>query len=254
MKKKPNFILTAGIIISTVLLVFCILRIINLQSEIESIEASNVQLNDKNKQLELMLAKAQQELALRDEENAELKESLSEETDGTEKGLDISEVQIIENEPIIAYSPDEKYCAEAFGTMIGAMSGGQYAYNTIHVSNVHTGEIIWGMQPAGFTVEFIWSADSRYLSVYSTARYWGESIIVDVFDDKRYRLPKAEVIAAYYDEALQPQEDRPDPYFRIVAFENAETVLVEFKWFDMNGDIVEGKFSYNFMTNDIILK
>jgi|GEM_PF-762403 len=253
-KKATYSIIVALTIVNVLLLVSCIFLLNRMLDESKAKEAISIQLSDENKQLEDTIAKLQKELAVKLEENEKLKESMPlEEADKAADFAAEDKEKEKENEPIVSYSPDGKYCAEASGTVFGVPAGGLYPYEIIYVWDIISGEIIWGMRPAGYTVEFIWSADSRYLSVYYTGRIWGESVILDLVDRKVINLPSLDAIVSCYENAPKPQENRPDPYIRILDFEDSDTVLVEVKWMDDDSDIFEGQFLYNFIANEITI-
>lgn len=254
-KKATYSIIIALSIVNVLLLVSCIFLLNKMLDESKAKEVISIQLSDENKQLEDTIAKLQKELAVKLEENEKLKESLLlEEADkAADFAAEDKENKEKENEPIVSYSPDGKYCAEASGTVFSVPAGGLYPYELIYVWDIVSGEIIWGMRPAGYTVEFVWSEDSRYLGVYNTGRIWGESIILDLADRKVINLPSLDAIASCYENAPKPQEDRPDPYIRIVGFENLDTVLAEIKWMDDDSEIFTGQFLYNFIANDITI-
>jgi len=255
MGKKLNYIVIAVIIINAILLVSGILVLYNIEKDIKAIESGNMQLIHKNKQLEESIAQIKKELELKEEEYIKIKEGLLQNDAGNSADSKYEDEELIkENETIVVYSPDGKYCAKAFGTMSDITAGGAHPYETIHVWEIDTGVVIWGLQPAGYIVEFIWSSDSRFLAVYYTGRIWGESIILDVENKKIINIPSLDAIASYYDEVSRPQENRPDPDFKITGFENADTVTVEFSWFNDNGDEIFGQYAYNFLTDDIVIK
>lgn len=256
MKKLQSYILIAVILIGYVFLITFYMLVINdMRKDIRLIEARNIQLTDKTKQLEKSITELQKEAALKEDEYIELKENLAQqEINNSSDDADFAQVIIIENEPIISLSPDSKYRAEAYGTISTITAGGLYPYKAIHILNTNTGEAIWEMDSAGYSVEFVWSPDSRYLGIYYTGRIWGESIIVDISDNEIIKLPSIDAIASDYDDDVKPQENRPDPYFRIRGWENSETVIVEFNWTKDDGDVFNGQFSYNVKTNNIIYK
>lgn len=258
MKKLLNFVIIAVILIaSVVLLAYCVMSVSKLRKDNKVLEASNSQLTDRTKQLEEAIEELKNELVLIKKENMEFKESqLNQEkdsdnpTDDIEPETDLAE-EITDNIPIKLLSPDGKYMAEAYGTNKNITAGGLYPYERIIVQNIDTGEVIWEM-PGGYTVEFLWSADSRYLAVNYTGRIWGECIILDVTYKKEINLPSLDTIASHFGEEYKPQDERPDPYFRIADFENSDSVKVEFSWLCENGDIFEGRFTFNFVTNEVI--
>jgi hypothetical protein len=50
-------------------------------------------------------------------------------------------------------------------------------------------------------------------------------------------LPKLEVNAPHYGNLAKPQENRPDPYFKISEWLNAETVVLDFHWNKEDGEV-----------------
>jgi len=187
-KKLTYKVIVVLSVVNVLLLVCCIFLFSRMWDETKAKKAVSIQFSDDKKQLEDIIVKLQNNLAMKEEENERLKESLLQKEADTAVSL-AAENKEKENEPIISYSPDNKYCAEASGTVFDVPAGGLYPYETVYVWDIISGEIIWGMRPAGYTVEFIWSADSRYLSVYKTGRIWGESVILDLVDGKVISLP-----------------------------------------------------------------
>jgi hypothetical protein len=61
-------------------------------------------------------------------------------------------------------------------------------------------------------------------------------------------LPTLDEIAAHYDRSVKPQENRPDPYFKITGWEDKDTIKVEFRWNKENTEYFEGKFDFNIQT------
>lgn len=151
-------------------------------------------------------------------------------------------------------SPNGKYRAEAFGTNTNITAGGLYPYEGIRILNTDNGEVIWKMEPGYYSVGFAWSPDSRYLGIYYEARTWGESIVFDTKDKKSIPLPALNDIAPHYGESVKPQENRPDPYFRAAAWENAEILVVDFHWIKGDGENFNGQYTFNVKTNAILYK
>ncbi|NLG89266.1 MAG: hypothetical protein GX494_08685 [Clostridiaceae bacterium] len=163
-----------------------------------------------------------------------------------------TDVIIRENETITSLSPDGKYRAEAYGTVTTITAGGFYPYEGIRIYDIERNEVLWEMEPGGYTVSFIWSPDGKCVGIYYTGRIWGESIVVDIEKKQQISLPKLEEIASFYGEDVKPQEDRPDPYFEISGWENSETAVVDFRWTKANGDEFSGRYLYNVKTKEIV--
>jgi len=157
---------------------------------------------------------------------------------------------VLQNEPIISVSPDGKYRAEAFGTITEITAGGLFPYKGVRIISVDKEEVIWKMEPGGYTVSFTWSPDCKYVGIYYTGRIWGESIVVDVNEMKHISLPELDEVASHYDASVKPQEDRPDPYFEIQGWKDSETVIVNFRWTKADGDEFSGWYTFNVKTNE----
>ncbi len=158
------------------------------------------------------------------------------------------------NETITSFSPDGKYCAEAYGTNTDITAGGLFPYEGIRILHVDTNNVIWEMKPGGYTVSFTWSLDSRYAGIYYTGRIWGESFVVDIKDEKLISLPNLDEVASHYDNGVKPQENRPDPYFVIDEWEDTETVIVNFCWTKADGEEFNGQYAFNIKTNTVVYK
>ncbi len=148
-------------------------------------------------------------------------------------------------------SPDGKYRAEAYGINTNITAGGLYPYEGIRVVDSGSGDIIWNMEPGYYVVNFVWSQDSRYLGIYYEARIWGESIVFDTIDRKVIQLPGLDAISPNFGDSAKPHDDRPDPYFKIVGWENNDTVAIDFRWSLESGEYFVGAYSFNMKTNHI---
>ena len=153
-----------------------------------------------------------------------------------------------QNQTKTVLSHDGKYRAEAYGTVTTITAAGLYPYEGIRVVDTSNDEVIWKMEPGYYVVDFVWSGDDRYVAIYYEARIYGESIVLDVQDKKVTSLPMLDEIAAHYDQSVKPQENRPDPYFKITGWEDKDTVKVEFRWNKENAEYFEGKFDFNIQT------
>jgi len=158
------------------------------------------------------------------------------------------------NQMLSSVSPTGEYIAEAYGTITTITAGGLYPYEGIRVLDTDKDEVLWKMEPGYYTVAFSWSPDGRYVGIYYEARIYGESIIFDTTDKKEISLPSLADIAPHYGEDVKPQENRPDPYFRITAWENGESVLVDFQWSKEDGEYFSGQYAYNVKTNTLSYK
>lgn len=183
-----------------------------------------------------------------------LEDSLAQEKEEQSIITNTTQEMYSENETIASLSPDGKYRAEAYGTITRITAGGLFPYEGIRILNVDNDDVIWRMEPGGYTVSFSWSPDSSYAGVYYTGRIWGESIVVDIKDKKSISLPKLDEIASRYGESAKPQENRPDPYLKISGWENAETVIVDFSWTKVDGEEFSGQYTFNIKTNTVVYK
>ena len=155
---------------------------------------------------------------------------------------------IPKNQTKTSLAPTGKYRAEAFGTITTITAGGLYPYEGIRVLDVDNDEVLWKMEPGYYTVDFIWSPDGRYVAIYYEARIYGKSIVFDTKDKKLISLPTLAKIASHYSESVKPQENRPDPYFSIVRWENAETGVVDFRWSKEDSEYFNGQYIFNVKT------
>jgi len=171
---------------------------------------------------------------------------------GCSKGNDAVASDLAKNESVISVSPDGKYRAEAYGAITDVTAGGLFPYEGIRILNVVDDEVIWEMNPGGYSVSFTWSPDSKFTGIYYTGRIWGKSIIVDVIEKKSISLPEMEEIASYFGDSEKPQEERSDPYFEIAGWEDSETVIVDFRWTMTNVEVFSGRFTFNVIENEII--
>lgn len=165
-----------------------------------------------------------------------------------------TDIMIRENETITSLSPDGKYRAEAYGTVISITAAGLFPYEGIRILSADNGDIIWSMERWAYTVSFTWSPDSQYLGIYYTGRIWGDSIIVDIENKEQISLPELDEIASHYNESVKPQENRPDPYIEITGWEDSETVIVDFCWTKADGDEFCGQYTFNVKTHEVVYK
>jgi len=182
----------------------------------------------------------------------ELEDSKAQEREEQATISDTTQEMYPQNETIISLSPDGKYRAEAYGTITEITAGGLYPYEGIRILSIDNDDVIWNMEPGGYTVSFIWSPDSRYAGIYYTGRIWGESIVVDIKNKKSISLPELDEIASYYGASVKPQESRPDPYFEIRGWEDAETVIVDFRWTTVDGEEFNGQYTFNIKTSTVV--
>lgn len=159
-----------------------------------------------------------------------------------------------ENQTKISLSHNDKYRGEAYGTITTITAGGLYPYEGIRVVDTSNDEVLWKMEPGYYVVDFAWSPEDRYVGIYYEARIYGESIVFDTHDKKVISLPNLEDIAAHYGQKVKPQENRPDPYFKITGWENPDTAIVEFRWNKEDADYFEGSFTFNVKTGVVAYK
>ena len=158
------------------------------------------------------------------------------------------------NETKTSLSPTGKYLAEAYGTITTIPAGGLYPYEGIRVLDTDNDEVLWKMEPGYYTVDFTWSPDGRYVGIYYEARIYGESVVFDTKDKKLISMPTLVNIAPHYSESVKPQEDRPEQYFSITGWENAETVIVDFRWSKEDGEYFKGQYTLNMKTHIVSYK
>lgn len=157
------------------------------------------------------------------------------------------------NKTITSISPNGKYCAEAYGTNTNITAAGLYPYEGIRVLDVESNEVLFKM-PGYYVADFTWSPGGHYVGIYYEARTNGESIIFDANNQKEILLPKLEDIAINYSENEKPQENRPDPYFRIVEWIDDETVVIDFRWNRETLEPFSGRFNFNIRTSKVTYK
>ncbi len=152
---------------------------------------------------------------------------------------------IPENETLRVDSPDGKYRAEAYGTNKNITAAGMYPYEGMRLIRNSDETIIWN-STGYYTVEFLWSGNSKYIAVNGEARIYGECFIVDADTGKVIELPYMNDITAQLDSSSQPAVNRPDPYFRVAEWVNDYTVRVNFRWIAREGEkTVSGAYEYD---------
>lgn len=185
-------------------------------------------------------------------ETKELEDSLVKEKENQLNTANSTQSMLQGNEILTSLSPDGKYRAEAYGTNTNITAGGLFPYEGIRVVNADNDDVIWKMEPGYYVVNFLWSPNGRYLGIYYEARTWGESFVFDIEDKKVITLPKLVDVAPHYGEQVKPQENRPDPYFKITGWKNTETVIVEIQWNKENADYFNGQYTFNIKTNAVV--
>ena len=158
---------------------------------------------------------------------------------------------IPDNEILSVSSPDGTCRAEAFGTNKSITAAGRYPYEGMRVIRNSDEKILWS-DVGYYGAEFLWSGDSRYVAVYREARTYGECLIVEAATGSEIKLPGLQAISARHNGEEQPDEDRPDSYFKAMEWQDDRTIKISYSWNTQKGETVTGTFTFNIESGDIV--
>ncbi len=142
-----------------------------------------------------------------------------------------------------ALSPDNRYMAETYGANTNITAGGLYPSEKIRIRDMATDEILWEMM-GFYGCKFLWTADSRRLSVSYTARIYGNTVIVDTADFTEIMVPVPEQITG------QMQEDRPDIYLYGEEWVAEGKLLMNFRYTAKDSMEYRGNFIFDPATGE----
>lgn len=147
-------------------------------------------------------------------------------------------------------SPDGKLRMESIGMYMDGPSG-LHALKEIRLYDIKTGDVLWSGESLLLN-NFIWSPDSRYVSVQQGGRTWISSMVIDTEDMSIIKLPEAEEILLFNAKKPKPLEGYTE--FRASEWINNTKVSVDFKWSTELGDEVQGKYEYDVLTHEMDIK
>ena len=158
---------------------------------------------------------------------------------------------VSQNETLRVDSPNGVYAAEAYGTNTGITAAGLYPYEGLRVIRNSDETTVWSGL-GYFTPEFLWSGDSKYVAVYGAARTWGECFLVEAEIGKVIELPNMSTLSAQLGTAAQPDDNRPDPNFKVAEWVNDTTIRVDYHWTAQGYKFVSGTYEYDIASGDIV--
>ncbi|MFF2480455.1 hypothetical protein [Paenibacillus sp. NPDC058071] len=148
-------------------------------------------------------------------------------------------------------SPDGKYMIESYGQSAGITAGGLLSAEGIRIRDVSAKHTVWTIEPGYYKQLFEWSADSRFVAVYYEAREYGETVIVDVQNNKEIALPKLDALRSAWGEEATINDSRPDGYVKPKKWLGNDKLRATFQWNGENDARFEGEFTFNVSTEAI---
>ncbi|BBI34916.1 DUF4825 domain-containing protein [Cohnella abietis] len=153
------------------------------------------------------------------------------------------------NEQIVNHaneiSPDGKFLIEAFGENSNVSSGGNNPAEGIRLLDVASQKVLWSMTPGYYLQSFLWSPDSRYVTVSYMARAWGGTLVVDTQDQSEITLPSLQELRENWNGETTENGMRSDPYFKAVEWLDSNQLSVSFEWTGANDLYYSGKYLYD---------
>jgi len=157
-------------------------------------------------------------------------------------------------EPQVAHaaaeSPDGNYRIETYGTNRNVTAGGLFPAEGIRLLNIAAERTEWSM-PGYYTQSFLWSPDSRYVSVSYMARIWGGTIVVDTSDFSEIGLPGLDEIRKRWDGTTTVNEYRADPYTEAAEWLDDTRLSVKVKWSGSDSIDYSGTYVYDVSTREL---
>lgn len=150
-------------------------------------------------------------------------------------------------------SPDGKYVIETYGENQGITAAGLYPVEGIRLIDRSTEDEIWSML-GYYKQEFMWSPDSRYVSVYHEARIWGGTVVVDTKDGSEFILPGMDDVAEHWKgtTTVSVSDNRPDPYFKVADWLDDTRLNVTFTWMGSDSENYFGNYVYDIKKRQMI--
>jgi hypothetical protein len=108
-----------------------------------------------------------------------------------------------------------------------------------------SGKVLWNMTPGYYDCIFLWSSDSRYLSVSYTARTEGYTIIVNTEDFSEISVP----LPVGIKEKLR--DYRPDIYIKSKEWLKDSQLSITFQWIGKDDKTYSGTYIFNPITGEI---
>ena len=106
---------------------------------------------------------------------------------------------------------------------------------------------------SSYNNRFIWSKDSRYVAVETSARHWINTSIINTENSDIILLPeRSKILEICPDIAPAPNGAFPEDAFKINKWINPTTICIDFSWqkYDYTA-YVYGKYLYD-ISNDTI--
>lgn len=147
-------------------------------------------------------------------------------------------------------SPDGKLRMESIGMYMDGPSG-LHALKEIRMIDINTGDVLWSSESLLLN-NFIWSPDSRFVSVQQGGRTWMSTMVIDTNDMSVIKLPEVEDI--FIIDANLPKAMGGYTEFRASEWVNDTRIRIGFEWTTNTGDEVHGVYEYDVLTHEIDLK
>ncbi len=146
-------------------------------------------------------------------------------------------------------SPDGNFRMESIGMYMDGPSG-LHALKEMRMIDTKTGDVLWSGESLLLN-NFIWSSDSRFVSIQQGGRTWISSRVIDTKDMSIIKLPEVEDILII--DTTQPKAMEGYTEFSTGKWINDTRISVDFEWTANTGDEVHGRYEYDVLTHEIEL-
>lgn len=146
--------------------------------------------------------------------------------------------------PEAKISPNGLFRAETYGENKLVTAAGDYPAEKIRVVDVPGGRVLWEMD-GYYNCAFLWSSDSRYLSVYYVSRIEGGTVVVNTDDFSEAAVP----LPVQIRENLR--EYRPDIFQKGVEWVDASRLKISIQWIGKDHKTYGGSYAFNPATGEI---
>ncbi len=146
-------------------------------------------------------------------------------------------------------SPDGKLRMESIGMYMDGPSG-LHALKEMRMIDTKTGDVLWSGESLLLN-NYIWSPDSRFVSVQQGGRTWLSSMVIDTNDMSIIKLPEVEDILIIDSKLPKAMEGYTE--FKASEWINDTRISIDYEWTTNTGDEVRGMYEYDVLTREIDL-
>lgn len=149
-------------------------------------------------------------------------------------------------------SPNGKLRIECVGMKDDYQSGLQQLREK-RIINIITGEVLWD-EPSAYQNKYVWSSDSRFVSIEESGRIWTTTDVVDTTDMSCIILPDLQYILENHPNATKPNDNNPLPLFKGVSWVSNSVIQIDFEWWTLKDTTVFGTYEYNVLEKTMEIK